>query len=110
MFEAIEEKSLSRDWVYSVTVNVLEIYNETIRDLLSTDQNQKLEIKLGADGLNHVRGLTDFQVGNIDHVNEVLCHIVIIKKLVYLYSQDNLLYNLDCVLIVSCGVKILVFY
>ena len=52
-------------------------------------------MKLGADGLNYVRGLTDFQVDNIDHVNEVLCRITILKKYACLYSQDNLLYNLD---------------
>ena len=69
LFQTIEERS--RDWVYSVTVNVLEIYNESIRDLLSTEQTQKLEMKLGADGLNHVRGLTDFEVDSIDHVNEL---------------------------------------
>ncbi|CAB3980922.1 kinesin KIFC3, partial [Paramuricea clavata] len=69
LFQSIEERS--RDWVYSVTVNVLEIYNEAIRDLLSSEQTQKLEMKLGADGLNHVRGLTDFEVDNIDHVNEL---------------------------------------
>ncbi|XP_028405341.1 kinesin-like protein KIFC3 [Dendronephthya gigantea] len=69
LFDSIEARS--RDWVYSVSVNVLEIYNETIRDLLSSEQTQKLEMKLGADGLNHVRGLTDFQVENIDHVNEL---------------------------------------
>lgn len=69
LFDAIEERS--RDWVYTVSVNVLEIYNESVRDLLSSKQSQKLEIKLGGDGLNHVRGLTDFPVNNIDHVNEV---------------------------------------
>lgn len=82
LFKTIEEKSLSKDWVYSITVNVLEIYNETIRDLLSTDQTQKLEMKLGSDGMNHVRGLTDFQVDNIDHVNEVLYYAILLYNII----------------------------
>ncbi|XP_071716954.1 kinesin-like protein KIN-14I [Rutidosis leptorrhynchoides] len=38
---------------YEVRVQMLEIYNEMVRDLLSTDGSKKLEIRLGtADGIN----------------------------------------------------------
>lgn len=35
---------------------MLEIYNETVRDLLSDDPSDKLDIKLNQEGNLHVRG------------------------------------------------------
>lgn len=53
---------------------MLEIYNETIRDLLS-ENSQKLEMKLGSDGVNYVRGLADYEVKDIEDVNKVCYEI-----------------------------------
>ncbi|XP_046840103.1 kinesin-like protein KIFC3 isoform X2 [Xenia sp. Carnegie-2017] len=68
LFHTVSERS--RDWTYCITVNVLEIYNETIRDLLS-ENSQKLEMKLGSDGVNYVRGLADYEVKDIEDVNKL---------------------------------------
>ena len=58
-----------------MSVSVLEVYNENLRDLLSCESNQKLEIRLGKES-HHVPGLTDVRVHDIDHVNEVICRLV----------------------------------
>ena len=76
LFDTIKERS--KDWVYTVSVSVLEVYNENIRDLLSGEPNQKLDIKLGKEG-HHVPGLTDVRVHDIDHVNEVIVRLVTCK-------------------------------
>ena len=54
------KKSLERDgWQYEMQVSFLEIYNETIRDLLRDDDSEMLkhEIKIGSDGRRFVSDL-----------------------------------------------------
>ena len=51
-------------------VSMLEIYNEAIHDLLSTNTDNKLDIKLKSDGY-YVPGLTQVSVSNLDEVNTV---------------------------------------
>lgn len=48
LFEIVEERKA--DWSFEVEVSVLEIYNETIHDLLGTDARAKLDIKHGKEG------------------------------------------------------------
>lgn len=48
---------------------MLEVYNESVHDLLSGD-NDKLDVKLKGDEL-HVPGLTQVTVSNLDEVNTV---------------------------------------
>ncbi|CAN6455429.1 unnamed protein product [Victoria cruziana] len=69
-----ERKGLLR---YELSVSVLEVYNEHIRDLLaSTSQPgqaaKRLEIRQEADGIHHVPGLVEAQVNNMDEVWHVL--------------------------------------
>lgn len=54
-----------------ITVSVLEVYNESIRDLLSTGADEKLEIRQGEFG-NYVPGLTQVPVNSISEVQSLL--------------------------------------
>ena len=57
-----------------ISVNLLEIYNESIIDLLSAgDSRQNLEIRRGPQGV-FVPGLTEVPVRSAEHVIEVLVH------------------------------------
>lgn len=61
---------------YDISVSVLEVYNEQIRDLLASPQPgqavKKLEIKQMAEGIHHVPGLVEAQVHSMNEVWEVL--------------------------------------
>ncbi|CAM9148410.1 unnamed protein product [Ectocarpus fasciculatus] len=55
----------------TISVSILEVYNESIRDLLSTGADEKLEIRQGEFG-NYVPGLTQVPVSAIDDVQNLL--------------------------------------
>eukprot|EP01038_Epipyxis_sp_PR26KG_P012420 gene12420-16657_t len=57
----------------TISVSLLEVYNEEIHDLLVSDSssNEKLEVKIGEYG-NYVPGLTTIVVENIQRVFELL--------------------------------------
>ncbi|KAM4706252.1 uncharacterized protein WCC33_010987 [Rhinophrynus dorsalis] len=61
-------------WNYSVSVSMVEIYNEVIRDLLSKEPQEKLDIKLNPDGSGqlHVPGLTSREVSGFRHIKKLL--------------------------------------
>ncbi|XP_069813008.1 kinesin-like protein KIFC3 isoform X2 [Dendropsophus ebraccatus] len=61
-------------WSYSVSLSMVEIYNEVIRDLLSKDPQEKLDVKLNPDGSGqlHVPGLTSKEVKNFRHIKKIL--------------------------------------
>ena len=73
-----------KEWDYAITVSVMEIYNESIRDLLSDTPTESKEVKQSrnaADG-HYVPGLTWIRVQTVDDVNEVsivamLCFLVV---------------------------------
>lgn len=67
LFDVCEEKKM--DWTYEVEVSVLEIYNENLRDLLSEEKKQKLDIKHGKSG-PHVPGLIKRPVRNVQDVRD----------------------------------------
>jgi kinesin family protein C2/C3 len=60
--------SMEDRWSYRFTLSILEIYNETIRDLLGAqpskqashlNQKSQLDVRQGPDGRNVVPGLTE---------------------------------------------------
>nr|XP_010919436.1 kinesin-like protein KIN-14E [Elaeis guineensis] len=60
-------------FTYKISVSVLEVYNEQIRDLLATSQStKKLEVRQAAEGFHHVPGIVEAQVENIKEVWDVL--------------------------------------
>ncbi|XP_056409550.1 kinesin-like protein KIFC3 [Hyla sarda] len=61
-------------WSYSVSLSMVEIYNEVIRDLLSKDPQEKLDIKLNPDGSGqlHLPGLTRKEVKSLRHIRKIL--------------------------------------
>ncbi|KAK3600577.1 hypothetical protein CHS0354_020969 [Potamilus streckersoni] len=69
LFHVIEERGL--DWEYTVTVSVLEIYNEMIRDLLGDDISFKMEVKMNPEGGLYIPGLSYVNVASVEDVNKV---------------------------------------
>ncbi|CAF0777616.1 unnamed protein product [Didymodactylos carnosus] len=63
------EQASYRSNMYTININVscIEIYNNTICDLLSTDQ-QRLVIRMKQDGENHIPGVTIIPVTSQDDV------------------------------------------
>ncbi|KDP41503.1 hypothetical protein JCGZ_15910 [Jatropha curcas] len=71
LFKTAEERKETVK--YDISVSVLEVYNEQIRDLLATSQTSKrLEIKQVSEGGHHVPGLVEAKVENIKEVWDVL--------------------------------------
>ncbi|XP_058849811.1 kinesin-like protein KIFC3 isoform X3 [Acipenser ruthenus] len=71
LFSEVEEKV--SDWEFTITVSMVEIYNETLRNLLGDNPNEKLDIKMCPDGSGqlYVPGLTEFKVESVDDINRV---------------------------------------
>lgn len=62
LFRQVE--ALSGEWTYTLTLSILEIYNESIHDLLNNNpgkDKEKLDIRQTPDG-NVVPGLTEVPV------------------------------------------------
>ncbi|XP_073039673.1 kinesin-like protein KIN-14Q [Primulina eburnea] len=75
LFHIIEERK--NTFRYEISVSVLEVYNEQLRDLLASDSQtgltaKRLEIKQVGDGGHHVPGVTEARVNNVSEVWEVL--------------------------------------
>ncbi|XP_071907268.1 kinesin-like protein KIN-14Q isoform X2 [Coffea arabica] len=73
LFHIIDERQ-STFW-YEISVSVLEVYNEQIRDLLACDSGlstKRLEVKQVGEGMHPVPGLVEAQVNNMKEVWEVL--------------------------------------
>ncbi|WOL05676.1 kinesin-like protein KIFC3 isoform X1 [Canna indica] len=67
---AVERKET---FSYSLSVSVLEVYNEQIRDLLATSPStKKLEVRQAAEGFHHVPGMVEAKVENIKEAWNVL--------------------------------------
>ncbi|XP_048752389.2 kinesin-like protein KIFC3 isoform X3 [Ostrea edulis] len=69
LFKETEDRG--QDWTFNITVSVMEIYNEMIRDLLSGDPSYKMEVKMNPEGGLHVPGLCSETVKSVDDVNRV---------------------------------------
>jgi kinesin family member 3A len=59
---------------FLVRVSYLEIYNEEVRDLLSSDQNARLEVKERPDFGVYVKDLTTVMVNDTDHMDKIMTH------------------------------------
>ncbi|KAL4595477.1 hypothetical protein ACB092_12G093900 [Castanea dentata] len=71
LFKIAEERKDT--FTYSISVSVLEVYNEQIRDLLATSPtSKKLEIRQASEGVHHVPGIVEAKVENIKEVWSVL--------------------------------------
>ncbi|XP_072169012.1 uncharacterized protein [Diadema setosum] len=66
-----DETAARSDFTFSITVSVMEIYNEMLRDLLSSDPTNKLDVKMSTEGGLYVPGLTEVEVSSVDDINEV---------------------------------------
>lgn len=75
LFHIIKERQ--QQFRYDISVSVLEVYNEQIRDLLVTGTQpgvvtRRLEIRQVGEGIHHVPGLVEAHVNNTSEVWEVL--------------------------------------
>uniref|UniRef100_A0A8D0D3P1 Kinesin-like protein n=1 Tax=Sander lucioperca TaxID=283035 RepID=A0A8D0D3P1_SANLU len=71
LFSEVTEKA--PDWDYKISVSMVEIYNETLRNLLGENPSDKLDIKMNPDGSGqlYVPGLTEFTVQSPEDINRV---------------------------------------
>jgi len=69
VFEQIDE---THDQNFLVRASYLEIYNEEVRDLLSKDPKNKLELKEDADRGVYVKDLTSYVVKSVSEMENVL--------------------------------------
>ncbi|XP_042506668.1 kinesin-like protein KIN-14R isoform X2 [Macadamia integrifolia] len=71
LFKTAKERN--ETFTYNISVSVLEVYNEQIRDLLATSPtSKKLEIRQASEGVHHVPGIVEAKVENIKEVWDVL--------------------------------------
>ncbi|XP_031281405.1 kinesin-like protein KIN-14Q isoform X2 [Pistacia vera] len=75
LFRTIKERE--KLYRYDISVSVLEVYNEQIRDLLVVGSqpgatSKRLEVRQTGEGIHHVPGLVEAPVSNISEVWEVL--------------------------------------
>lgn len=69
VFEKIDE---THDQNFLVRASFLEIYNEEVRDLLSKDPKNKLDLKEDADRGVYVKDLTSYVVKSVQEMENVL--------------------------------------
>lgn len=70
VFKSIEEDSVKTQFL--VRASYLEIYNEEIRDLLSKNPKNKLDLHEKPDSGVYVRDLSYFAVKNVQEINDVM--------------------------------------
>ncbi|KAM3841010.1 kinesin-like protein KIFC2 [Vipera latastei] len=73
LYQEMEAKQ-EEAWKFSAHLTMVEIYNEVIRDLLTKDPQEKLDIKLHPDGSGqlHIPGLTSLEVQNFSEIQKIL--------------------------------------
>lgn len=72
LFRVIHQMTSSGDYEYDVKFSMLEIYNESIRDLLDSTpagkEKEKLDVRQTAEGINVVQGLIEEDVASAERV------------------------------------------
>nr|XP_033798120.1 kinesin-like protein KIFC3 isoform X2 [Geotrypetes seraphini]XP_033798121.1 kinesin-like protein KIFC3 isoform X2 [Geotrypetes seraphini]XP_033798122.1 kinesin-like protein KIFC3 isoform X2 [Geotrypetes seraphini] len=91
LFAEVAEKT--PDWEYTISVNMVEIYNEALRDLLGKEPQGKLDIKLCPNGSGqlYVPGLTEFMVKSVEDINRVfeIGHMNRVTEYTYLNEHSS---------------------
>lgn len=75
LFNNVSQLTESGNYEYSVKFSMLEIYNETIRDLLDSSNakdKDKLDVRQTAEGVNIVQGLIEEDVDGAVRVAELM--------------------------------------
>ncbi|KAM8946025.1 kinesin-like protein KIFC3 [Pelodytes ibericus] len=69
-----EVKDRSSSWEHQLSVSMIEIYNESLRDLLGSDNVTPLDIKMSPRGAGelYVPGLTQRTVQSMHDINKIL--------------------------------------
>jgi len=70
----LEQSQVLRDqgWTYEMEVTFVEIYNETIRDLLVEGNVEECDVKNTSKGSVHVHGAVKEGVSNLEMMNNIL--------------------------------------
>ncbi|KAI3685800.1 hypothetical protein L6452_35058 [Arctium lappa] len=67
LFDTVEERKDTSS--FNISLSVLEVYNEQIRDLLATSRtSKKLEVRQASEGTHHVPGIVEANVENVSEV------------------------------------------
>ncbi|BFZ23980.1 hypothetical protein BsWGS_27019 [Bradybaena similaris] len=71
--QLLYEETKTSGWQYSLETSMMEIYNESLRDLLNPDPNtNKLEVKMKQEGGFYIPGLVTVPVKSLSEVNKVI--------------------------------------
>ncbi|PQQ01146.1 kinesin-like protein KIN-14R [Prunus yedoensis var. nudiflora] len=71
LFKIADERK--ETFIYNISVSVLEVYNEQIRDLLATSPTSKrLEMRQAPEGVHHIPGIVEAKVQGIKEAWNVL--------------------------------------
>ena len=89
---------------YLVRATYLEIYQEEVRDLLSKNPNQRLEVKESAEKGVYVKGLVQFVVKSVAEINSVLqvclaCHLNALLCMSANVCVNECMRSLTCLLV-----------
>ncbi|CAB4267316.1 unnamed protein product [Prunus armeniaca] len=71
LFKIADERK--ETFIYNISVSVLEVYNEQIRDLLaSSPTSKRLEMRQAPEGVHHIHGIVEAKVEGIKEAWNVL--------------------------------------
>ncbi|NXP45392.1 KIFC3 protein, partial [Heliornis fulica] len=105
LFNEVQAKA--DDWDYTISVSVAEVYNESLRDLLAKEPQEKLDIKMCPDGSGqlYVPGLTELRVQSVEDIKKVFefGHVNRVTECTNLNEQSSRSHAL--LIITVCGLE-----